>query len=116
MKLHYGGKFRTEEDFKSRGEHHEGAVAFREPSQKVFAIAANAGSIVLLILLLFVIYLLAGKGFREYGPKIWIGAVISLITLIPHEILHAVCSEHSERHAQGKSVFQSYRRRLCNVQ
>ena len=31
MKLHYGGKFQTKEDFKSQREHHEGAIAFREP-------------------------------------------------------------------------------------
>ena len=91
MKLHYGGKFRTEEDFKTRGKHHEGAVALREPSQTVFAIVANAGCIVVLIILLVIIYVLGGKGFREFAPKIGIAAIISMITLIPHEFLHAVC-------------------------
>ena len=91
MKLHYGGRFQTEEDFKSTGEHHAGAVAFREPSQTVFAVIANVGSIVVLVILLITVYCLGGKDFREFAPKLWVAAMISLITLIPHEILHAVC-------------------------
>ncbi len=91
MKLHYGGKFKTEEDFKSQGEHREGEVAFREPSQTVFAIVANAGCILVLALLLTMVYFLGGKGFLEFVPKLAVAAIISMITLLPHEILHAAC-------------------------
>ena len=91
MKLHYGGRFQTKEDFKSHREHQEGAVAFREPSQTVFAIVANAGCIVVLIMLCMIIYSIGGQSFREFASKIGISAIISMIALIPHELLHAMC-------------------------
>lgn len=91
MKLHYGGRFQTKEDFKSQREHQEGAVAFREPRQTVFAAVANLGSIVLLIMLCIIIYFIGGQSFREFASKIGIAAIISMMTCIPHELLHAFC-------------------------
>ena len=43
MRFHYGGKYRTEDDLKAKKEQHDGAVPFREPDPKKFAIIANGG-------------------------------------------------------------------------
>lgn len=91
MKFHYGGKFKTDADFKSPGKHHEGAVAFREPSQKVFAVVANVGCIIVLFLLLMLTFFLSGKSFLEFSPWISLAAILSMLTLLPHEVLHAAC-------------------------
>ncbi len=91
MKLHYGGRFNTEDDFKSKGKHHEGAIAFREPGQAVFAAIANGGCIVTLILLCLILYFMAGRSIREFAPLLFPASILSVIMLIPHEFLHAVC-------------------------
>lgn len=91
MKLHYGGQFKTEDDFKVKGEIKEGSVPFREPEAKKFAIIANGGCVLLLIVLLVIAYFLAGKGIRQFLSQIGVATIISMITLIPHEFFHASC-------------------------
>lgn len=91
MRFHYGGKYRTEDDLKAKKEQHDGAVPFREPDPKKFAIIANGGCLILLAILLVICYCVAGISFREFTPTISIGCIISMVSLIPHEFLHAVC-------------------------
>ena len=91
MKLHNGGLYKTEDDLKGNMQHHEGAVAFREPDLTMLAIVANAGSIAVFIILCVISYFIAGIPLHAFAPRVAIASVISLITLIPHEFLHAVC-------------------------
>ena len=91
MKLHYGGKYEKEEDLKATREHHEGAVAFREPEAKKFALLANGGSIGVAIVLLVIAGFVSGAGLRAILLRVWIAGIVSLALLIPHEFLHALC-------------------------
>ena len=91
MRFHYGGKYNSEEDLKSKAEPHEGAVAFKEPSEKKFAIIANGGCIVVLILLAGLVYFMALPERIDYMISFGIAGVLSMVVLIPHEFLHALC-------------------------
>lgn len=92
MKLHYMGKFDGNEETLPHDEHRPGAVQFREPDAKKFTLIANIGSIFLLVPLLLLYY------FRQGAPyyfiflvRFAIGAVLALLSLFPHEVLHALC-------------------------
>ena len=91
MIFHYGGKYESEEDLKSRGRERENATPFREPDQKVFAVIANGGSLLLFGILLIILWLAAKPDLRELGMQTGIAAFISLVLLVPHEFLHAIC-------------------------
>ena len=91
MKLHYGGKFRTEENFKVTGELLEGSVAFKEPDAKVFGYIANGGSFAGATILLVIVCLYSGIGVKAFASRIGFAALLSMITLVPHEFLHALC-------------------------
>ncbi len=91
MKFHYGGKYNSEEDLKSKAEPQEGAVAFKEPSEKVFAIIANGGCIVVLILLAGLVFFIARPERVDYMISFGLAGVLSMVVLIPHEFLHAIC-------------------------
>ena len=91
MKFHYGGMYRTEADFKSEEKHVEGEVPFKEPEHTKFAIVANLGCILLFIILIFSIYHMDGIDKLELFKGLRGGALIALLTLLPHEFLHATC-------------------------
>ena len=91
MKFHYGGHYKSEEDLKSKRENPEGAVSFKEPAQNVFALVANVGCLILGIFLLVIIYFLIDSDRQLFFKNIGIGALLSMLTLIPHEFLHAAC-------------------------
>ncbi len=93
MKLHYKGKYDGQEESLPRGEHRPGAVAFREPDQKKFTLIANGGALIVAALLLAVFFFRARNVFAETNPAVqtWIACGLWLVTLIPHEILHASC-------------------------
>ena len=91
MKLHYGGIYKTEEDLKSAREHPEGAVAFREPGQSVFAIIANAGCLILAAGLLAVVWFLARPEPIGFFRSFVIAGIVSVLVIVPHEFLHALC-------------------------
>lgn len=90
MKLHYGGRYKDEKDLKVFGESHEGEVAFREHDQKKFALIANAGSAVLVAALLVPVFLFGTFG-TELILRICVGSMLSLLIILPHEFLHALC-------------------------
>ncbi len=91
MKFHYGGKYNTEEDLKAKAEPREGAVAFKEPDHKTFAVVANGGCILVLIALAALTYFLARPTREEFAVSSGIGAALSMLILVPHEFLHAMC-------------------------
>ena len=91
MRIHNGGKYETEKDLKATREHHPNAVAFKEPDHDKFAIIANVGSFVLLILLGFVVYLLGNPNASGANKQLEIGVICGALTIIPHELLHAIC-------------------------
>ena len=67
MIFHYGGKYESEEDLKSRGREREDAIPFREPDQKVFAVLANGGSLLLFGILLIILWLVAKRSVHISG-------------------------------------------------
>lgn len=91
MKLHYNGTYSGDPDSLPHGEHKPGAVAFREiQSQKLFAVVINIGCIVVTLLLLALAFWRCG-GFYRHSLALLLGALTALLTLFPHEMLHALC-------------------------
>ena len=87
MKFHYAGKYINEESFKEVREAGPDAVMFREPEHKAFALIANIGSFALLIILALIIL----PFIKQHPDQFKIGVMVSLLTLVPHEFLHAIC-------------------------
>lgn len=92
MKLHYAGKYNLDEESLPGRPHEPGAVPFREMDMKTFSIVINIVScIVTIILFAFVLireYVMTGE---VAVIRIYLGIVLALLSLIPHEILHAIC-------------------------
>lgn len=97
MKLTYKGKFSGNVEDIPHGAHRPGAVPFREfDDPKKLSVAANIAAIVITLLAIagYVLRSLAWGGvtFRvTTSLGFMVGAVLSLVALIPHEFLHAVC-------------------------
>ena len=87
MKLIYKGKFDGNVESIPHGEHQPGAVKFKEPEDpKKLAVIANGISIGILVLTIALLFWRGGV----QGYNIW-GVLLSMVTLIPHEFLHAIC-------------------------
>ena len=87
MKLHYCGKYNGKEESLPRGEHKPNAVKFKEPDDaKKLALVANG--IAIGVGIIVVIALFVRGGIEAYHP---LGFVPALLTMFPHEILHALC-------------------------
>lgn len=93
MRLHYNGKYNENPESLPHGEHMPGAVKFKEPEDnKKLSLIATIISIVIFIGLYALAYLRCGEYIRngnENGQSI--GCLIALLTMFPHEILHAIC-------------------------
>lgn len=92
MKLHYKGTYNLDPNSLPHGEHMPGAVKFKEAeNSKQMALIGN----VLAVVLMIVFAIPAVFRAREYiVDSIWqmpLGFLASLVTLFPHEILHAIC-------------------------
>ena len=86
MKFHYNGKYSGNEDDLPHMEHEPGAVPFKEPEDsKKLGRIANLIAILILIPL-FVIYFVLSR-----QPLSIAGVVFYLLSLVPHEFLHALC-------------------------
>ena len=87
MKLHYMGKYNSDPESIPAKPHKPNSVKFKEPKdlKKLSAISSIISIAVLLItgIPLFL------NGYQTHSFTI--GCVLSLLTLFPHEILHAVC-------------------------
>ncbi len=89
MKLIYKGGFDGNVDNLPAREHMPGATKFKEfenPTQ--MAIFANVFAIVLTVALIAVVFFYGSDPFSMWMP---LGACLSMVTLFPHEILHALC-------------------------
>ena len=87
MTFHYAGKYSGDPKDLPTGEFVEGSVKFREPeSSKKLGLIANGISVVIVILTLG---LFVGRG----GMEAWniTGLILSLVVMVPHEFLHAIC-------------------------
>ncbi len=92
VKIVYRGKFDGDPDNLPHGEHKPGAVMFNEPEDpKKFGLVINiAGAVIFVVLAVFTTIV---TGFDIYGNflQLCIGVWLSLLAMIPHEYLHAIC-------------------------
>lgn len=87
MKFHYKGKFSGDPDDLPYLEHEPGAVPFDEPQDpKKLGLIANGIALVIAIAALVILFIRGGL--TAFNP---IGCILMLLTLFPHELLHAVC-------------------------
>ena len=87
MKLIYKGKFDGDVNSIPHGEHKPGAVKFKEPEDpKKLGIIANGIAIAIIFITLAGVII--RSGIKSFGFE---GVLISYLTLIPHELLHAIC-------------------------
>jgi len=90
MRLHYKGAYNLDPGALPQTGHRPGAVAFREAKDtKALSLIAN-GLGVLLMLLLAVPAVFRCRGTFSQGRLI-LGCVLPMATLLPHELLHALC-------------------------
>lgn len=96
MKLHYEKQFNGDVSTLPQREHAPGAVKFREPDDPArMAWIANGGALVLMVLtfaglVLRLIHTPRSDPFDFMTPFV-IGALLFLVTMFPHELLHASC-------------------------
>ena len=90
MKLHYAGKYNLNPESLPHGEHRPGAVPFRElQNPRDFAVFINAGCLAVTLLLMALAFWRGGNFF--VSPGFLPGALTALLSLFPHELLHALC-------------------------
>ncbi|MGN0761656.1 MAG: DUF3267 domain-containing protein [Christensenellales bacterium] len=92
MKLHYMGKYNLDVNSLPHGEHQEGAVRFKEPTDtaQLSKIATMLSFAILLVL--SVIAVLRGRRLLIQHPfQIILGLLLPILTAFPHELLHAIC-------------------------
>lgn len=90
MKLHYKGKYDLNPDSLPHNEHKPNAVPFKEAENtKKLAVIANVLSLVLLVVLA-IPAVVRGREHFDY-IQLMAGCVLPMLTLFPHELLHAVC-------------------------
>ena len=92
MKLHYRGKYNLDPTTLPTCKHQPNAVKFKEvDSTKELADIANGIAIALMILLSIPVYLKYKGSLFDYFDEMMVGAMLPLLTMFPHEPLHALC-------------------------
>ena len=92
MKLHYRGKYNLDPKTLPICKHQPNAVKFKEvDSTKELAVIANGIGIALMILLAIPVYLKYKGLLFDYFDEMMVGAMFPLLTMFPHELLHALC-------------------------
>ena len=92
MKLHYRGKYNLDPATLPTCKHQPNAVKFKEvDSTKELADIANDIAIVLMILLSIPVYLKYKGSLFDCFDEMMVGAMLPLLTMFPHELLHALC-------------------------
>ena len=82
------GRYNDDQESLITHEHEPGYVAFKEEEDmNRLALVMNGLSLVILVVLGVVYFLLCRK------PLNMIGMILSLVILVPHEFLHALCFE-----------------------
>ena len=90
MKLHYRGRYNLDPESLPHGTHQPGAIPFKEAKDtKEMGIIANVLALVIMVPLLGLLYLRSGAVFLSL--QFTLGVSASLLILLPHELLHAVC-------------------------
>lgn len=85
MKFHYVGKYNGDENSLPQREHPTGYVQFREAdNMKKFAVIINILAIVITAVFGFLVAFIS----KEFSS---IGIILALVSLVPHEFLHALC-------------------------
>lgn len=88
MKLIYKGKFDGNIEALPKKEHEENAVKFKEiDSMKKLALVANILAFIIMIVC-FAVVMIRGDGLYSLN---FFGCIASMLTLFPHELLHAIC-------------------------
>lgn len=92
MKLHYRGKYNLDPATLPTCKHQPNAVKFKEvASTKELAVIANGIAIALMILLAIPVYLKYKGLLFDYFDEMMVGAMLPLLTMFPHELIHALC-------------------------
>lgn len=92
MKLHYRGKYNLDPTTLPTCKHQPNVVKFKEvDSTKELADIANDIAIALMILLSIPVYLKYKGSLFDYFDEMMVGAMLPLLTMFPHELLHALC-------------------------
>ena len=92
MKLHYMGKFNLDPHSLPHGEHQEGAVPFKEATDsKRLSMIATVISVVIFVVLGVAAILRSTAVFKEHYLQALLALWVSILTLFPHELLHAIC-------------------------
>ncbi|MDE5764629.1 MAG: DUF3267 domain-containing protein [Ruminococcus sp.] len=90
MKFHYAGKYNGDENSLPQREHPANSVPFREPqNMKMFSVIMNILAGIIVILFLLIASAVSEKGIFSLAGEL--GILCFIITMIPHEFLHAVC-------------------------
>lgn len=86
MKFHYAGKYNGDENSLPQREQPSGYVQFREAeSMKKFAVMINILALIVTFILVFIVAFISRDRLSS------IGIILALISLVPHEFLHALC-------------------------
>ena len=92
MKLHYRGKYNLDPATLPTCKHQPNAVKFKEvDSTKELAVIANGIATALMILLAIPVYLKYKGLLFDYFDEMMVGAMLPLLTMFPHELIHALC-------------------------
>lgn len=89
MKFHYAGKYNGDENSLPKREHHENSVQFKEADMKNFALIINILAFAITLVLMFITVFISKKNF--FSSQVSLGIIIALLSLVPHEFLHALC-------------------------
>lgn len=88
------GKYSGNENDIPHGEHRPGAVMFKEPDMKKLAILMNIAAFAISIILFVIVLAVWDRpdaGESGYSWSLCIGALLTVLALFPHEIIHALC-------------------------
>jgi hypothetical protein len=92
MILHYGGKYDGNENSLPHKDHHPNAVPFREADDmRKMSLIANVGCILIMLLLVIPFLLLGMKYIHDNAIWMVVGGILGGLSLLPHELLHAIC-------------------------
>ncbi len=91
MRLHWKGNYSGDESSLAHRDHPEGTAAFREPetAQKLAARASLLSGVILMIA--GGVLVVRGKAYLPEWSRFNLGVLLSLASLLPHELLHAIC-------------------------
>lgn len=91
MKFHFNGKFDGNADSLPSREHEEGYVPFKEPDEKKMMIVINVIAFAITIPLIILVSAVSTLNGENSFWQIWVALIAFLLSMFPHEVLHALC-------------------------